>query len=121
MKWSLAVVFSMLASSPVFADCQWEWLCKGDGSACKQMPVCDTLYDKPGPRPETPQPAPPIAMRPDKLAGDLGTATCEHVMRQAKNGEWEWSRACYCSDASKNTDPSNPLANITRCEASWEK
>jgi len=57
----------------------------------------------------------------DKLAGDLGTATCEHVMRQTKKGEWEWSRACYCSDASKNADPSNPLANITRCEASWEK
>ena len=54
MKWSLAVAFSMLVSTTALADCQWEWLCKGDGSACKQMPVCDTLYEKPGPRPGRP-------------------------------------------------------------------
>jgi len=118
--WSFVIALTIFASAPVFANCQWEWLCKGDGSACKQVPVCDTLYDTPPPKPDSPAPAPPIAIRPDTIASDLGTASCEHVMRQNKKGEWEWSRACYCSDPATSKDPNDPLANMVRCEAPWK-
>jgi len=66
---SWAAAFVSLAAAPAFAECHWEWLCNGEG-ACKQMPVCDTLYDKATPRPESSPPSPPpIRMRPHKVTG----------------------------------------------------
>jgi hypothetical protein len=63
-----------------------EWLYNGEG-ACKQMPVCDTLYDNPPPRPESAPPSPPpIRMRPHKIPGHMSGTTCEHIMRQTQSG-----------------------------------
>ena len=38
------------AAAPAAAECTWEWLCNADG-ACKQMPVCGSVYESPPPRP----------------------------------------------------------------------
>ena len=103
-----------------FAECDWEWLCNGDGN-CKQMPVCDTLYDTPPPRPDSKPPTPPISMRPHAIAGGLGQAQCEYIMRQTKSGRWQWDEACFCSDPAKTRDPNAPLANIVRCTPPWTK
>ena len=107
-----------LVSVPAFASCTWEWLCNGEGT-CKHMPVCDSVFEIPPPRPESSPPAmPPLAMRPFKIAGANQSAlTCEHIMRQGRSGRWYWHEACFCSDKSKNPDPSNPFANIIRCDA----
>ena len=120
---SLAGAFALIVSAPAFAGCQWEWLCNGDGSGgCKLMPVCETLYDTPPPRPDSTAPTPPpISMRPHKIAGSLGPATCEFIMHQTKVGRWEWDRACFCNDPVKTIDPNAPLANIVRCEPPWKE
>ena len=118
---SLAAALVSIAAAPAFADCHWEWLCNGDG-ACKQMPVCDTLYDKAPPRPESSPPSPPpIRMRPHKMPGSMGTTTCEHIMRQLPSGRWVWDEACFCSDPTKSPDPTTPIANIVRCETPWKE
>ena len=106
-----------LASAPAHAACTWEWLCNGEG-ACKHMPVCDSVLEVPPPRPESRPPAvPPLSMRPFRIAGQSRSAlACEHIMRQGKSGRWYWHEACFCADKSKNADPSNPFANIVRCD-----
>ena len=117
----LSAACVLFAAGPALADCNWEWLCNGDG-ACKQMPVCDTLYDTPPPRPDSKPPAPPpVAMRPYAIPGTMGPATCEYIMRQTKSGRWTWAEACFCSDASKTSDPNAPLSNIVRCQAPWKE
>src|SRR4051812_6578703 len=98
-----------------------DWLCNGEG-VCKQMPVCDSVYETPPPRPDSQPPAqPPLSMRPYKIAGGgVGTPgntlTCEHIMRQGKSGRWYWNEACFCTDPTKTRDPSAPFANIVRCD-----
>ena len=96
-----------LAATPASAACTWEWLCNGDGS-CKQMPVCDSVYDVPTPRPDMQPPA-------------MGVLTCEHIMRKGKSGRWYWHEACFCTDPKKGHDPSAPFANIVRCESPWKE
>ncbi len=114
-------VAALAAALPVHADCRWEWLCSGDG-ACKQMPVCDTVYDVAPPRPESAPPTPPpLAMRPHKIASPMGTLSCEPVMRQSASGHWSWAEACFCSDEMKAPDPTRPFANIVRCETPWKE
>ena len=121
MQMLMAAVLGTLAL-PAAAACSWEWLCNGEGQ-CKHMPVCDSVYENPGPAPEgaaRPPAPPPTAMRPHKIAGGSGvtasTLTCEHIMRQGKSGRWTWHEACFCSDPTKTKDPSTPFANIVRCE-----
>ena len=114
---------ALLASMalPAAADCAWEWLCNGDG-ACKHMPVCDSVFETPPPRPEGAEPPamPPLAMRPHKIAGSgVGSSvnlTCEHIMRKGKTGRWYWREACFCSDPARAKDATPPFANIVRCE-----
>jgi len=122
MKMRLVAAAASLAALPALADCSWEWLCNGDG-ACKQMPVCESVNDTPPPRPETAPPdVPPLSVRPFKIAGPLGTLTCEHIMRKTKSGKWTWAEACFCTDPTKTRDPSAPFANIVRCDRQpWEK
>ena len=111
----------MLASGSAFAECHWEWLCNGPGG-CKQMPVCDTLYEVPPPRPESTPPAPPPeALRPQKVSGTLGAADCDYVMHQDSAGRWRWDQACYCSDVRKPKDAGAPLSNAVRCDAPAKK
>ena len=106
---------------PAGAECSWDWLCSGEG-VCKQMPICDSVYETPPPRPDSQPPAqPPLSMRPYKIAGaGVGTAattlSCEHIMRKGKSGRWYWHEACFCTDPNKARDPSAPFANIVRCE-----
>ncbi|HEX3099273.1 MAG TPA: hypothetical protein VHQ02_16245 [Usitatibacter sp.] len=110
-----------LAAPAAFADCSWEWLCNGDGS-CKQMPVCDSVYEVPPPKPDMAPPAvPPLSMRPQRIAGHMSGLSCEHIMRQGKSGRWYWNEACFCSDPAKAKDPSAPFANIVRCEPPWKE
>jgi hypothetical protein len=100
---------------PVHANCRWEWFCNGDG-ACKQMPLCDSINETPPPRPNSEPPAmPPIAMRPYRVPGPMGTLSCEHLMRLESNGKWKWIEMCYCTDASRSKDSTPPFANIVRC------
>ena len=122
----LAAAALAAAATPALADCTWEWLCNGDG-ACKQMPVCNSVYEVPPPRPtESKPPAiPPLAMRPHTIAGmGIGvssTLTCEHIMRQGRSGRWYWHEACFCSNPRKAKDSSPPFANIVRCDDRDEK
>ena len=117
---ALVSAVALPAALPAAANCSWEWLCNGDG-ACKQMPVCDSVYETPPPRPDSQPPAqPPLSMRPYKIAGTgvgmaPSTLTCEHIMRQGKSGRWYWNEACFCTDPTKARDPSSPFANIVRC------
>jgi hypothetical protein len=112
----LASSLTLVAGS-AFAECHWEWLCNGSGG-CKQMPVCETLYEVPPPRPESAPPTPPPeSLRPEKIAGPLGVADCDYVMHQDNIGRWHWDKACYCSDATKAKDASAPLSNAVRCNA----
>ena len=117
-RFSLALI---LASTCAFAStanaaCRWEWFCNGDG-ACKQMPLCESIYEKPPPKPDSQPPAmPPISMRPQKIPGPMGTLTCEHIMRQDTNGKWVWIEMCYCADASRSAEPTPPFAHIVRCQ-----
>ena len=117
MKHRILATLIAAAALPAAAECTWEWLCNGDG-VCKHMPVCDSVFDTPPPKPaDNPPPAmPPIAMRPHKFPGPQGALTCEHIMRKGRSGRWYWSEACFCSDKTKSTDPSAPFANIVRCE-----
>lgn len=113
----LTVVSLTLAAPAAAAACRWEHFCNGDG-ACKQMPLCDSIHEKPPPRPDTRPPAmPPIAMKPYRVPGPMGTLTCEHLMRQESSGKWKWIEMCYCTDPSRSTDPTPPFAHIVRCES----
>jgi len=91
------------------------------------MPVCDSVYETPPPRPDTKPPAmPPLSVRPYKIAGAsavgaASTLTCEHIMRQSQSGHWSWDEACFCQDQTKAKDPSTPFANIVRCEPPWKE
>ncbi len=60
---------------------------------------------------------PPLALRPSKLPGSMSALTCEHVMRQGRSGRWYWDQACFCTDPKKARDPSEPFANIVRCDS----
>lgn len=116
---SLAAL-ALQASPAAWAICSWEWLCNGDG-VCKQMPVCDSVYEVPPPRPEMKPPdMPPLSMRPSRANTVGGNSRadlrCEHIMRQTKAGRWSWNEACFCVDRTKNPDPSDPFANIVRCD-----
>ncbi len=118
MKTAPILLAAALAAPPAFGACTWEWLCNGDG-ACKHMPVCDSVYELPPPKPSDAQPPamPPLSMRPAKIAGSTFTAlTCEHIMRQGRTGRWYWAEACYCTDKTKAIDPTNPFAHIVRCD-----
>jgi hypothetical protein len=107
----------VLAAGNAFAVCHWEWLCNGEGG-CAQMPVCETLYEVPPPRPESAPPTPPPAsLRPQKIPASLGAADCDFVRRQDNTGQWHWDQACYCSDITKARDTGTPMSNIVRCEA----
>jgi hypothetical protein len=119
---SLALLAAAALCAPAAsAACHWEWLCNGEGT-CKQMPVCDTLYEDPPPRPDMKIPTPPIRMRPHALSQTMGdNISCEHVMRQTKAGNWQWDEACFCSDPAKSKDPDAPMAHIVRCTPPWEK
>ena len=117
-------VFAAIASAAglhASAACDWEWLCNGEGQ-CKLMPVCDSVYETPPPRPEGAQPPalPPLSMRPHKIAGagvgSTTTLTCEHIMRKGKSGRWYWHEACFCTDPKKAKDPNAPFANIVKCD-----
>ena len=106
-----------LAAGPAAADCKWEWLCNGEG-ACKQLPICDSVYDVPPAAPDSAKPPamPPLALRPSKTPVAMRALTCEHIMRQGKSGRWYWDQACFCTDKTKARDPSTPFANIVRCD-----
>ena len=109
------------AALPAGAYCHWEWFCNGEG-ACKQMPLCDSIYEKPPPKPDSQPPAmPPIAMRPYRMPGPMGALTCEHIMRQATNGKWQWAEICYCTDPSRSKDATPPFAHIVRCDAGYKQ
>ena len=118
---ALAAAATLPTALPAATDCTWRWLCNGDG-ACKQMPICDSVYETPPPRPDSQPPAqPPLSMRPYKIAGTgvgvtANTLTCEHIMRKGKSGRWYWHEACFCTDPNKAKDPSTPFANIVRCD-----
>lgn len=117
MLFAGATAAMALAATPACADCTWEWLCNGEG-VCKHMPVCDSVFEIPPPRPDSQPPAmPPTSMRPHKIPAAMGALTCEHIMRQGKSGRWYWHEACFCSDPAKTRDPSAPFANIVRCDA----
>ena len=117
----LALAIVVAGATPAAAECRWEWLCNGDG-ACKQMPVCGSLYDDPPPRPTetTPPSTPPLTMRVNTFSGrgvNPGTPiTCEHVMRTDRTGRWYWVEACFCTDRERTKDATPPFANISRCE-----
>ena len=67
------LLLALVVPAAANAACHWEWFCNGDG-ACKQMPLCDSVTDKPPSKPDSQPPAvPPIAMRPYKIAGPMGT------------------------------------------------
>ncbi len=117
-RFGAAVLGTMAAmiATPAAANCKWEWLCNGEG-ACKQLPVCDNVYEVPPPAPDAKPPAmPPLALRPSKMPVAMSSLTCEHIMRQGKSGRWYWDQACFCTDKSKARDPSSPFANIVRCD-----
>ncbi|HLX23105.1 MAG TPA: hypothetical protein VKR38_07150 [Usitatibacter sp.] len=107
---------AMLAAGNASAICHWEWLCNGEGG-CRQMPVCDTLYETPPPKPEAAPPTAPTGLRPQKIPNSMGQADCEFVQRQDETGQWHWDQACYCSDITKGRDGSTPMSNIVRCDA----
>ncbi|HWH40561.1 MAG TPA: hypothetical protein VNU21_12030 [Usitatibacter sp.] len=114
---ALAGALAAAAALPAAATCHWEWLCNGEG-VCKQMPICDKVYETPPPAPDEKPPAmPPLALRPSKLPGSMSALTCEHVMRQGRSGRWYWDQACFCTDPKKARDPSEPFANIVRCDS----
>ena len=120
MKLRWLAAFLALGAGPAAATCSWDWLCNGEG-VCKQMPICDTVYETPPPRPDTSPPAPPpLSMRPHAIAGNMQGLTCEHIMRQEKSGRWTWHEACFCSDPKKAKDDSTPFANIVRCTPPWK-
>jgi hypothetical protein len=116
----LLAASAMIVAGNASAICHWEWLCNGEGG-CRQMPVCDTLYEVPPAKPEGTPPTPPVSLRPQKVAGSMGAADCEYVQRQDTTGQWHWEQACYCSDVRKPRDNGAPIANIVRCEAPYKE
>src|SRR4051812_19113492 len=121
MKLHWLAAFLAFGAGPAAASCSWDWLCNGDG-ACKQMPICDTVYETPPPRPDTAPPAPPpLSMRPHQIAGSMQGLSCEHIMRQEKSGRWTCPEACFCTDTTKAKDPSTPFANTVRCQTPWKE
>lgn len=112
----LAGVAIGVVSLPAVADCKWEWLCDGRGQ-CRQVPVCESLYDIPPPKPEmeTPKP-PPMSVPPNEKAGDKGIARCEWIMRTEDGAAWSWQRACYCVDGTKRVANERPLSGLVRCD-----
>jgi hypothetical protein len=131
----LALALALGCAMPAAADCKWEWLCNGEG-ACKQMPLCGSLYDVPPSRPteskpsrDVPPPRPteskpsgiaPLTMRVNTFSGrgvKPGTPlTCEHIMRTDRTGRWYWTEACFCTDPERAKDKIPPFANIVRCD-----
>ena len=110
-----------LATPAAYASCAWEWMCNGEGS-CKQMPVCDSVYEVPPPKPQEPAPTPPpMSLRPHQFTGHMHGLDCEEVMRRSASGHWSWDQACYCADPLKARDPTTPFANIVRCQAPWKE
>ena len=82
------------------------------------MPVCDSVYETPPPRPESKPPVvAPLSVRPTRIAGNARPElSCEHIMRLGKSGRWRWSEACFCTDRTGNPALANPFANIVRCD-----
>ena len=120
-KGSMVAALIALAAPAAYASCTWEWMCNGEGS-CKQMPVCDSVYDVAPPRPAEPAPVPPpMSIRPRGHMHAMRGLECEEVMRRSASGRWSWDQACYCSDARKARDASEPFANIVRCETPWKE
>jgi hypothetical protein len=121
-KGPLLAAFAMsLAAPAVNASCAWEWMCNGEGS-CKQLPVCDSVYEVPPARPQEVAPTPPpIAMRPHHIGRDMTGLDCEDVMRRSPSGHWSWDRASFCADPLKARDPTTPFSNIVRCEPPWKQ
>jgi hypothetical protein len=123
MRTSTAAAIAAVAlqsCTAAWAACTWEWLCNGEG-VCKQMPVCDSVYEVPPPRPEMKPPEmPPLSMRPARVntvGGPMrADLRCEHIMRLSPAGRWTWKEACFCVDRTKNPDPGDPFANIVRCD-----
>ena len=116
----LALAFSFAAPA-AHASCVWEWMCNGEGS-CKQMPVCDSIYEVPPPKPVEAAPTPPpMSIRPHLGRREMTGLDCEEVMRRSASGHWSWDQACFCADPMKARDPSTPFANIVRCEPPWKK
>ena len=117
----LALLAIGLGPPAALANCQWDWFCNGDG-ACKQMPLCDSVNETPPPRPDSQPPAmPPVAMRPYRIPGPMGTLTCEHIMRKLGSGKWHWVEMCYCTDPLRSKDPTPPFAHIVRCDAAYKE
>ncbi len=118
---SMLAALVALAAPGAFASCGWEWMCNGEGS-CKQMPVCDSVYEVPPPRPaETAPTPPPMSLRPRNAMHAMRGLECEEVMRRSRSGHWSWDQACYCADPMKARDPTTPFANIVRCETPWKE
>ena len=117
----LALALALGFAAPAAADSRWEWLCNGDG-ACKQMPVCGSLYESPPPRPDESKPPaiPPLTMRVNTFSGrgvpGFTPLTCEHIMRTDRTGRWTWTEACFCTDPARTKDRNPPFANIVKCE-----
>ncbi|HSN21784.1 MAG TPA: hypothetical protein VLS49_13980 [Usitatibacter sp.] len=122
MRRPLIVAAGLVFAAPgAFASCTWEWMCNGEGS-CKQMPVCDSVYEVPPPKPAEPAPVPPpMSLRPRHPLHAMRGLECEEVMRRSASGHWSWDQACYCADSRKARDPTTPFANIVRCEAPWKE
>ena len=121
MKRTLLAATLLLLGLPASANCTWEWLCNGEGT-CKNMPICDSVYETAPAIPDMKPPSPPpTAMRPHAVAGSMTGLTCEHVMRKNRSNRWEWVEVCYCTDPAKTHDPSSPLANIVHCDAPWKE
>jgi len=120
-KHIVLLLLATIAPLPAAASCSWEWLCNGEG-VCKQMPICDTVYEVPPPPPDSKPPeVPPLAMRPHRIPGGMGAMQCEHIMRKSHSGRWTWTEACFCADPTKTKDPSAPFANIIRCDTPWKE
>src|SRR5262249_47481837 len=107
---AVAVALSALLPTRAHPVCNWEWPCNG-GGACRQTPVCDSLDEVPGPKPDVAAPKPPpLGMRPQQLSQSKGgNVTCEQVMRQTAAGNWKWDEACYCNDDAKARESSQPM------------
>ena len=112
----LALAVALASAMPAAAECRWEWLCNGEGN-CKLMPVCNSVYDVPAPPPNSQPPAmPPLSMRPHRMPAQMGSLTCEHIMRRERSGRWYWTEACFCIDRERSRDKNPPFANIARCD-----
>jgi hypothetical protein len=121
MKRTLLAATLLSLGLPASASCTWEWLCNGEGT-CKQMPICDSVYETAPDIPDMKVPnPPPLAMRPHAVSSSMSGLTCEHVMRKNHSGRWVWVEACYCTDATKTRDPSSPFANIVHCDTPWKE